>query len=539
MSKDSRRKEKFERVTSHFAKNKKPRTVGDAEFLARNVSTNNVEDEAEERDEEGQGEAVAQQGEREERRQTLLDRLSARLQELRAVVPQSTWVFDCNDAALDANKLQQYRTILQTGSGVVVVLNAVARAEIDEIKKSVGECMIEMYGAEHKWEKTVADAVRAGDLYAANPMRNSKNNFGNASFAYLYKQYTEPAQTPSAIIGTERVYFAHLPIQHKVLMRLMCDGVPRRTAILLALSSTPEKTMISWDSVKVAGGPSSSKMTSQERTVEHIDEYGARYGDRTHRIQAIINDDQDSAKLCFVPFTHDAQVRELICALLEKPDFFAQHGFKRISGENSHDLIEVLDEFAVAPPPLAMVLWETGVVHYEASTQPATRSGDVLPCFQSRKLRASDRRLRFVVGTHTPTLSDPVLQRLAVACVRGVVPDYNRHANRDCAPRVYENVMNGKTTQFLKPRIICDVERASMEHALSEQGATEMWNSLPTLYKHLYGVSQPFDSLGFSAIDALLLPHSVSSATSSSTTATAVRVSPVAQALSQLTTTTD
>lgn len=534
MSKDSRRKEKFERVATHFSKNKKPRTAADAELLAKIAEDSREDDDGEEdtvEEDEAQGGGERENG-REERRQQLLDRLSARLRELCTTFPQSSWVFDCNDPSLDAQKLQQFRNTLQTGSGVVVVLNAVSRAEIDEIKKSVGECMIEMYGAEHKWDKEVVDAVKAGDLYAANAMRNSKNGFGNASFAYLYKQYTELTQTPTAMIGSERVYFAHLPIQHKVLMRLMCNGAPRRTAILLALSSTPEKTMISWDSVKVAGGPSSAKMTAQERTVEHIDEYGARYGDRTHRIQAIINDDEDSAKLCFVPFTHDAQVRELICALLEKPDFFAQHGFKRISGENSHDLIEVLDEFAIAPPPMALTLWESGVIHYEASTQPPTREGDVLPCFLSRKLRASDRRLRFVVGTHTPTLLVPVLQRLAVACARGVVPDYNRHANRDCAPRVYENIMNGKTTQFLKPRAICDVERAAMEHALSEQGAIEEWNALPPLYKHLYGVSQPLESLGFSARDTLLFLPS-----STSCSSTTVRVSPLAQALSELKTT--
>jgi hypothetical protein len=438
-------------------------------------------------------------------RQTLLDRLRARMCELRDQVPQSEWVFECNDASIDANAMRTVRDCLQNRSGVVVVLNAVSRAEITEIKKSIGECLVEMYGVDNAWSPTACAALRAGDLFAANPMRNSKNGFGNSSFAYVYKQFTAPNLTPSAEIGGERVLFSHLPVQHKVLMRLMCEGAPRRTAILLALSSTPEKTMMSWDSVKVAGGRKTTTMTAQERTIEHIDEYGAKYGDRTRRIQVNINDDQDSAKLCFVPFTRDTEVRLLICALLEKPDFFAQHGFKRIAGDKADDLIRVLDEFAVAPPPLAMVLWASGIVHYEASTSPPTRQGDVLPCFSSRKLRASDRRLRFVVGTHTPTLSTPVLQRLAVACVRGVVPDYNRNANRDCAPNVYENIMNGKTTQFLRARVISDSERTIIEGAISEEGATEQFNALSPLYKHLYGVTQPFADMGFSEADAALL----------------------------------
>jgi len=278
----------------------------------------------------------------------------------------------------------------------------------------------------------------------------------------------------------------------------MCENAPRRTELLLALSGTPERTMISWDSTKVAGGPPDKKMTKQVRTTEHIDEYGAHHDQKTNRLQAIINDDLDSTKLCFVPFTQDSEVRRLIAALLEKPAFFKQNGFKRLSGPKSEDVIAVLDEFAVAPPPLAMVAWVSGVVHYEAVTRPPRlHAGEVLFRFQSRQNRPKDRRLRFAIGTHTPTMSLYTCKRLAVVAMRGGVPDYNLYVNRECAPTIYENIMNGKTTQFLKPRPVSQYERTVMNHAISEEDVDEDWDLLTPLYKHCYGVPQDVTTLGF------------------------------------------
>ena len=297
--KDNRRLDKFKRVANHFSKDKKKaRTAADQEFVKE------VEAEREKNDDEDSDEKEEEEkAEKEDsKRQTLLNALGDRLKALQNACPQSQWVFDCNDNSLTSEKLASYRNVLQNVSGVVVVLNSVSRSEMDEIKKHIGNCMIEMYGKKNNWDQDIVDAIKSGDLYAANCLRNSKNDFGNVSFAYLYKQYTEQNVTPNAVIGGERVYFAHLPIHHEVLMRLMCANSPRRTAVLIALSSTPQKTMISWDSVKVAGGETAKKMTTQERTIEHIDEYGKRFGDRTQRIQAIINEDLDEGKLCFVPF---------------------------------------------------------------------------------------------------------------------------------------------------------------------------------------------------------------------------------------------
>lgn len=473
-AKDQRRKQKFEFSASCLGKHR-ARTARDAEIQEQHCKRPRTEI----------------------NREQLLEQLRERMQALHEAHPQSTWVFDCNNVRDD---MSAYRERLYNDSGVLVVLNAVTQQEIDDIKPYVGESMVQMYGKEH-WPAEVNTALRSGDLYAANPYRNSRSGCGNVGFAYLYKQFTDAGDAVVLPMpGDECVRLAHLPVHHVVLMRLMCENAPRRTALLLSLSETPEHTMISWDSVKVAGGPPHRRMTKQDRTVEHIDEYGTRYGHRTRRLQAIINDDKDPMKLCFVPFTQDTEVRRLIAALLEQPDFFKQHGFKRISGERSRDVIAVLDKFAVAAPPLAMVAWVSGVVHYEAVTEQG--ADELLPRFHSRQNRTKDRRLRFVIGTHTPTMSEKVCKRLAVVAARGAVPDYNRNLNRDCAPTVYENIMNGKSTQFLKPRQIGEYERAVMERAVSDEGVEEEWMMLPPLYKHCYGVAQPLDTLGFAAGDA-------------------------------------
>ena len=443
-------------------------------------------------------------------RAALLAALHARLSALSAACAQSAFVLSATKCSND--EVRTARQCLQSQSGVVVFLDAVDDATLLEARRRVGHCMVTMFARTAADDAPLMDAatvarLERGDLFAANAVRNARGGFGNVAFGYLGLHFSAPAQDVVAAVGGESVKLVALPVHHEVLMWLMCgsSGAPRRAALLLAMSAEPGCAMISWDSVKVAGGPRHQAMTAQTRTAEHIDEYGARHGNATQRVQAIINDDQDATKLCFVPFTSDGEVRRLIAALLGKPDFFAQHGYKALGGAETADLLAVLDQFAFAAPRRSLVCWASGVVHYEASAAAAPRAGELLPRFASRACDPRDRRLRFVVGTHRPTLTRDELQQLAVIARRGAVPDYTRDANKKCAPRVYANVMNGKSTQFLKPRVRSDAERARLAAAADPAGRDAEFDALPPLYRHLYGVAQPLESLGFSEDDLALV----------------------------------
>ena len=94
---------------------------------------------------------------------------------------------------------------------------------------------------------------------------------------------------------------------------------------------------------------------------------------------------------------------------------------------------------------------------------------------------------------------DAEWRRLAVIAARGAVPDYNQHINKKTAPKLYENIMNNKKTQWKKPRVVGERERALMQRYLAADGVEDDWRALAPLYKHLYGVSQPLHSLGFTA----------------------------------------
>jgi hypothetical protein len=452
-------------------------------------------------------------------RAVLLRALYARLSVLTAACPQSEYVQDTASCSVDA--VRAARVSLHARSGVAVFLDAVDDATLREARRRTGQCMTTMFARTASddaplFDDATATALRRGDLFAANALRNARGGFGNASFGYLGLQFTAPAQDVVAQVGGESVKLVALPLHHDVLMWLMCGAgdrgdAPRRTALLLAMSTDPRSAMLSWDSVKVAGGPRPRGMTAQARTAEHIDEYGARHGNDTGRIQANITDDEDATKLCFVPHTNDAEVRRLIAALLGKPDFFAQHGFKALSGggADTADLLAVLDQFAFAAPRRALVCWASGVVHYEANAAAAPRAGELLLRVLSRACDRRDRRLRFVVGTHRPTLARDELERLAVIARLGAVPDYTRDANKRCAPHVYKNIMNGKSTQFLKARVRGEAEmtalRACVDAAADPQRRAAELQSLTPLYRHLYGITQPLKALGFSDADSSLL----------------------------------
>jgi len=447
------------------------------------------------------------------------------------------FVIDCSTEAFSADTVARLRKHLFDGLGVVIVKNAVDDETIQRARRWVGEAMVDMYAdAYDEKERTdITDerereecqrrltatrkAVCDGDLAAANVYRRASSGCGNGSFGYQFLQYTEPEkatwdetllQVRDAVTqetNTERVRFSYLPIFHNVCMRLMCAGAPQRTMWLLALSGTPERTCISVDSCKVVEGKPVTGQTKTVLTAAHTDEYGAQHGDRTKRVQAIINNDTGDIKLFFVLGTRDPVVRRLICEYLEKPDMFTSHGFKSIGTDpRAMKLMRVLDKYSFAPPPKSMVLWTSGTVHFEAVGLQLKQS-DALPTTAissswladidrslyrvvSRRNDPSATRLRFIVGTHTPTYDEDTSRRLAVVAARGAVPAHYFAPNRRSAPLIHENTMCLKTTQYKRPRTPSEKEKKAVKAALSLKNVHEEFRQYTALTKHMFGVSQ-------------------------------------------------
>lgn len=74
--------------------------------------------------------------------------------------------------------------------------------------------------------------------------------------------------------------------------------------------------------------------------------------------------------------------------------------------------------------------------------------------------------------------------------------------------RIYPNIVNSKSTQFLVARKIDDEERRFIEDAVAEGSKKEnapSWQGVSVLKRHLMGISQPIESMGFTDEDVLIL----------------------------------
>jgi hypothetical protein len=338
--------------------------------------------------------------------------------------------------------------------------------------------------------------ITLNDINSINQFRSPKYGSGNASFAYLNKQYTNLEETPTTTIGGERVYMTINTVYSKVNLPLLLDN-KHTTAVLLAL--THVNGMVSWDSAKYANNPNPkpNDMTKQDLTKFHFDLYGEQGVGR--RIQAIIVR-EDAVKLGYVPYTHRPEVQHLIAKILKKSNMYSRNGF--ISTNESY-LTEILQKHMIAPDTNSLVTWTETVIHAEATFDTVNPLGYC--SFLSRKDQPNSERYRFVVGVHQPVgLDQNDLLELGRLSEHGLIPDF--YFKNNSKTKVWDNIKNGKTTQYKRPRDITVEELAFMTNSINDrQDTMEVLKSLHPLKKHLYGVSQPLDQLGFSQGDLELL----------------------------------
>lgn len=378
-----------------------------------------------------------------------------------------------------------------TNTGCIFLSHAISAESLIHAKQNFVDAFKEMFKYDiPTYEQLVK--IDRNDISSINQFRSPKFGAGNASFAYLNKQYTELDKTPTSVIGGEKVYFALNTVHSKVNLPLLLENT-HTTAVLLAL--THRDGMISWDSAKYANNPKPTPvgMTKQELTKFHFDKYSK--GDSS-RVQAILVSEQD-VKLGYVPYTHRPDVQRLIAKALGKPNLYNLNGF---IGCDVPVLTKVLEKHLIAPDTNSLVIWTETVIHAEASFGKPNSFGYCE--FVSRKDQPNTDRFRFVVGSHIPSqLSTEDLTKLAHHCEKGLIPDF--YFSHNAGTKVWDNIKNGKSTQYKKPRKISDLERIYITDAI--QDAKNPLEMTP-LKKHLYGITQTENQLvEFSEADRKLL----------------------------------
>jgi len=384
-------------------------------------------------------------------------------------------------------------------TGCVFLTGAMSNTSLIEAKRNFVDAFVEMF--KYEIPATSLAKIDRDNISSINQFRSAKEfNLGNASFAYLNKQYTTLADTPTSVIAYESVYFALNTVHAKVNIPLLMANT-HTTAVLLALSH--RDGMISWDSAKYASNPKPlpKGMTKQDLTKFHFDKYGAIDG-AGGRIQAILVS-EESVKLGYVPYTHLPEVQRLIAIALGKPKLYDGNGF---IGTDAPYLTKVLQRHLIAPDTNSLVTWTETVIHAEA-TFSAPNSVTGICSFVSRKDQPNSDRFRFVVGTHVPSgLSGSDLVKLAHHCEKGIIPDFYFNSNR--GKKVFANIKNGKSTQNKRPREISQDERVFIGSIIEEPcpQRQEFVHQMPPLKKHLYGITQPGDQLvEFSESDKKML----------------------------------
>ena len=116
---------------------------------------------------------------------------------------------------------------------------------------------------------------------------------------------------------------------------------------------------------------------------------------------------------------------------------------------------------------------------------------------------------RMCVGVHRPVgLNEEERIELAVLAERGLLPEFNRDANKQCV-LLHPNLVNRKSTLYLVPRVLGQDERRFMEAALEKRprdARAEEWVAMSPLRKLLVGGPQPVAEVdAFSDADRKML----------------------------------
>jgi len=339
--------------------------------------------------------------------------------------------------------------------GVVVLKNAIAERDMYRLATY---CTGEAIGRMFEWQLT--DTEKKELLYkgsrAIEARRNCKDlGFGNASFGFVLKHLR--ASYPSVEIGGEKV---ELDLNYGYNLNLdVLNEAPAIFPLLCALAG--QRCEVSCDSFKDvhSTNPKPKAKTKPELTKLHIDKYDASVEGRLQAMIVAEEETKDGAvRLGFVPGASRPEVRELIAKL--EPELYSHTGF---NGVKDTHLVELLERRLVAAPYGSLVIWRDGLPHAEANFKLGP---DGIHRFHDRSETPNQHRVRFVVGVHRGRSKTPeetlLLANLAAMGVTHAV--YSASNKRTAYGRA--NIVDGKTTQWKKPREVPPEEDRRIEAAI-------------------------------------------------------------------------
>jgi hypothetical protein len=376
--------------------------------------------------------------------------------------------------------------------GIIILTGAVSDKSVESLHQNIRDCAKKMYDID------ISNMDIFDDL---NPYRNPANGFGNASFGYFFKQPCAIYDTIKTELNGDNVYLTENS-GYQVNLALLEDN-PHTAAVLLALTH-PTGGMISWDSFKLSNNPSPKpkNMTKQELTKCHFDAYGGGVNnDITYRHQAIIAI-EDKIKLGYVPDSINQKVKDLIQKVSKNSLLYDQDGFKSFADLK---LLDIFNKYVIAPPSGSLVLWNSGVIHYEAEFNKINCNN--LHRYKSSVNLPNQKRIRCVVGLHKPqNLDRSELMELARLAENGLIPDMYFGINKKS--KIYSNIMCSKTTQYKVYRTLTQDQRDSFNLIIQNKDLIKL-NKISNLKKHLYGISQDIDSLELSDADRDMIQDSL------------------------------
>lgn len=392
-------------------------------------------------------------------------------QRLSEISNQHPVCFDMSEA-LEQPKalLENVRNSLEH-NGVAIVRNAITPEEHKAMLPDIGVSIASMF----RWtlppdDDTISDKLCRGDLSAVEPLLNCKElGLGNAGFSFLYK-HTPPHYHSETLDSGERVELDINPVYHDVNLELL-ERNKRLAALIFAVQhGKGARAMVSHDSIKFSSNPSPKPktMTKQNLTAPHFDNYGAEEIDRLQAMVVV----EERTKLGFVPGTTDSLVKSAIASQLDAPKLYTSDGFKRVDSDPK--LLEIFHKHWIAAPKYSLILWRSGVVHYEACAKPQPEQQQHVHHFESLKNMPNQLRIRYVVGTHRipDSTSERTVERMAKLATRGLSHAVYSHANKKL-PHYRLNIVNFKTTQFLQKRPYPGDEDAWIENAIQQSHFAE------------------------------------------------------------------
>ena len=279
-------------------------------------------------------------------RQYKLDELNRLLFELSVDIDKCVVEFD----SLNKEKMCKLDDLLKSGPGMVVIRNVVSQEGVQQIRKEIGKTITKMYD--------IPGSLSCGkeiDKLGESNMVNNELLFSGGGPLYNSSYVDNPFVT----INGSKTYFTDLPSYFDVNMFTMIKN-PEIAKILVRLCHGCEKSsMMSWDACEFVEGFFSKRACEQ---MDFHESNKKTY--KVNRYQAMVNDDQDNTKLMFTPYSWDPRVIKLISELEDKSDWFDYNGRKFIVSE---DVRKIIRKFAYAPERKSMIIWRSGVVHFEAN----------------------------------------------------------------------------------------------------------------------------------------------------------------------------